>query len=95
MAIAEENTAQVQPSLVLEGSVDQEKDYHSETATELPVATVNRITRVSSVLTVIVVGLALFSDGYNAQITGYMQPLFSELYQTPDQTGIALLLTAL
>ncbi|KAK5699131.1 hypothetical protein LTR97_006780 [Elasticomyces elasticus] len=26
-------------------------------------------------------GLALFSDGYNAQIIGYMNPLFSELYK--------------
>ncbi|KAH8898629.1 MFS general substrate transporter [Thozetella sp. PMI_491] len=31
---------------------------------------------------VLVSGLALFSDGYNAQIIGYMNPLFSELY--PD-----------
>lgn len=30
----------------------------------------------------IVSGVALFSDGYNAQIIGYMEPLFSDLY--PD-----------
>ncbi|KAF2094974.1 MFS general substrate transporter [Rhizodiscina lignyota] len=33
-------------------------------------------------MTVVVSGLALFSDGYNAQIIGYMEPLFSDLY--PD-----------
>ena len=42
----------------------------------------NRITRISSILMVLVAGLALFSDGYNAQIIGYMNPLFKELY--PD-----------
>lgn len=40
------------------------------------------ITRTSSIIMVLVGGLALFSDGYNAQIIGYMNPLFSELY--PD-----------
>ena len=40
-----------------------------------------KITKVSSVLTVLVAGLALFSDGYNAQIIGYMEPLFSDLYR--------------
>lgn len=34
----------------------------------------------SGILNVIVAGLALFSDGYNAQIIGYMEPLFSVLY---------------
>ncbi|OQU97321.1 hypothetical protein CLAIMM_03267 isoform 1, partial [Cladophialophora immunda] len=33
---------------------------------------VARITKVSSIITVLVAGLALFSDGYNAQIIGYM-----------------------
>jgi MFS family permease len=40
------------------------------------------ITRASSIIMVLVGGLALFSDGYNAQIIGYMNPVFSELY--PD-----------
>lgn len=31
---------------------------------------VARITKVSSIITVLVAGLALFSDGYNAQIIG-------------------------
>jgi hypothetical protein len=43
---------------------------------------VTRITRVSSVLSVLVAGIALFSDGFNAQIIGYMEPLFSDLYCT-------------
>ncbi|KAL2865981.1 major facilitator superfamily domain-containing protein [Aspergillus lucknowensis] len=34
----------------------------------------------SGVLNVVVAGLALFSDGYNAQIIGYMEPLFAVLY---------------
>ncbi|KXG47971.1 Major facilitator superfamily domain, general substrate transporter [Penicillium griseofulvum] len=34
----------------------------------------------SGVLNVVISGLALFSDGYNAQIIGYMEPLFSVLY---------------
>ncbi|KAH8805298.1 major facilitator superfamily domain-containing protein [Xylogone sp. PMI_703] len=37
--------------------------------------------RKSGVLNVFVSGLALFSDGYNAQIIGYMEPLLSVLYK--------------
>ncbi|KAJ9640261.1 hypothetical protein H2204_003486 [Knufia peltigerae] len=48
---------------------------------EISRAGIARITRVSSVVTVLVAGLALFSDGYNAQIIGYMEPLFTELYK--------------
>ena len=40
-----------------------------------------KVTRISSITTVIVAGLALFSDGYNAQIIGYMKPLFAILYK--------------
>lgn len=40
-----------------------------------------KVTRISSILTVLVSGLALFSDGYNAQIIGYMEPLFTDLYK--------------
>ena len=61
-------------------SVEYDKDVYPEaTDLELPPATVSRITHVSSVLNVLVAGIALFSDGYNAQIIGYMEPLFSEL----------------
>ena len=42
---------------------------------------VARITKVSSIITVLVAGLALFSDGYNAQIIGYGTLLFGG---TPD-----------
>ncbi|KAL4967479.1 major facilitator superfamily domain-containing protein [Aspergillus stella-maris] len=34
----------------------------------------------SGVLNVVIASLALFSDGYNVQIIGYMEPLFSVLY---------------
>jgi MFS family permease len=44
--------------------------------------TIQRISRVSSIWTVVVGGLALFSDGYNAQVVGYMNPVFAQLY--PD-----------
>lgn len=37
---------------------------------------------VSTINMILVSGLALFSDGYNAQIIGYMNPLFEDLY--PD-----------
>lgn len=39
-----------------------------------------KISHVSQVMTILVSGIALFSDGYNAQIIGYMEPFFSELY---------------
>lgn len=42
--------------------------------------TIRRISRISAITTALVAGLALFSDGYNAQIIGYMKPVFSELY---------------
>ncbi|KAB8416349.1 hypothetical protein FH972_024869 [Carpinus fangiana] len=48
--------------------------------------TIARISRVSSIFTVLVAGLALFSDGYNAQIIGYMEPLFSDLYSDMSKT---------
>ena len=43
--------------------------------------TLKKITKVSSVVTVLVSGLALFSDGFTAQIIGYMEPLFTDLYK--------------
>ncbi|KAL7892111.1 major facilitator superfamily domain-containing protein [Trichoderma sp. SZMC 28014] len=42
--------------------------------------TISRISCVSSIFMVLVGGLALFSDGYNAQVIGYRNPLFAELY---------------
>lgn len=49
--------------------------------TSIQEATLKKVTRVSSIITVLVAGLALFSDGYNAQIVGYMEPLFDDLYK--------------
>ncbi|KAL0569407.1 hypothetical protein V5O48_012561 [Marasmius crinis-equi] len=36
--------------------------------------------RLSSVFSVLVAGIALFSDGYNIQIIGYMNPILAQLY---------------
>ncbi len=47
-----------------------------------------KVTKISSVITVLVSGLALFSDGYNAQIIGYMEPLFGKLYKKGFTTSI-------
>ena len=44
-------------------------------------ATLQRTSRISSTLTVVVAGLALLSDGYNAQIIGYMKPVLQDLYK--------------
>ncbi|KAF5122303.1 Glycerophosphoinositol permease 1 [Metarhizium anisopliae] len=41
------------------------------------------VSKASSVLMVLVGGLALFSDGYNAQIVGYMNTVLAKLY--PDE----------
>lgn len=52
----------------IDGKGGQEERYPNDT--ELPNEQVAKITKVSSILTVLVAGLALFSDGYNAQIIG-------------------------
>jgi MFS family permease len=52
------------------------------TMSDIDAQTTAKITRTSSIIMVLVSGLALFSDGYNAQIIGYMNPLFKQLY--PD-----------
>jgi hypothetical protein len=56
-----------------------EKVYPEATRLQLPVAALSKTTRISSISSVLVAGIALFSDGYNAQIIGYMEPLFSDL----------------
>lgn len=57
-----------------------EKDIYGDTnGSQLSQEVVLKITRVSSTMSVLVSGIALFSDGYNAQIIGYMQPLFKDL----------------
>src|ERR1700733_8074968 len=63
-------------------SVVSERDIYPEATGEgIPTSTVVKITRLSSILSTLVAGLALFSDGYNAQIIGYMEPFFSVLYK--------------
>ncbi|OAP61446.1 hypothetical protein AYL99_03649 [Fonsecaea erecta] len=62
------------------GSQPNEQDVEARDR-RLSQVDVARITKVSSVITVLVAGLALFSDGYNAQIIGYMEPLFTDLYK--------------
>ena len=63
-------------------SVVSERDVYPEATGEgLPTSTVVKITRLSGILSTLVAGLALFSDGYNAQIIGYMEPFFSVLYK--------------
>jgi hypothetical protein len=57
----------------------QNEKYSETTGIVLPQSKVAQITRTSSILGVLVSGIALFSDGYNAQIIGYMEPLFSDL----------------
>lgn len=58
----------------------EELETSTGTSTGISSQALAKITRVSSVLTVLVGGLALFSDGYNAQIIGYMNPLLAQLY---------------
>jgi hypothetical protein len=66
-----------------EPQVDDLRDYNGERRPSfVDDATVAKITKTSSIVMVLISGLALFSDGYNAQIIGYMNPLFTELY--PD-----------
>ena len=63
-------------------SVVEERGLYPEATGEgIPTSTVVKITRLSSILSTLVAGLALFSDGYNAQIIGYMEPFFSVLYK--------------
>ena len=57
--------------------MDDHKDHKDESWTLEEAQPKER----SGILNVIVAGLALFSDGYNAQIIGYMEPLFSVLYK--------------
>jgi hypothetical protein len=76
----------LEDSQSIEGSPDTQKKtngdaepYAEATGLQLPPAVVTRITRISGTLSVLVAGIALFSDGYNAQIIGYMEPLFPDL----------------
>lgn len=41
---------------------------------------IGRGSKLSSIIMVLIAGLALFSDGYNAQVVGHMNPVLSQLY---------------
>jgi MFS family permease len=75
---------------VKDGTASEELKNEGESVRD---GQIQRITRISSILTVIVSGLALFSDGYNAQIIGYMKPLFKELYKDAMSSTISSRLT--
>jgi hypothetical protein len=78
-ALEAENSPDASPEL--SRSFQDEKHISAEgSSLQLPGAAIGTAGKVSSVLTVFVAGVALFSDGYNAQIIGYMQPLFADLY---------------
>lgn len=64
------------------GDLDETTPTRADSEGNIPAGVVATITRVSSVIMVLVSGLALFSDGYNAQIIGYMNPVLAQLY--PD-----------
>lgn len=65
--------AKFAPSVVLDGSsksLDNAMERSSEDVVEgARRESVIKVTRISSILTVLVSGVALFSDGYNAQIS--------------------------
>jgi MFS family permease len=63
--------------------VTERGNYPQATGADLNIAeaTIVKLTKTSSIFSIIVSGIALFSDGYNAQIIGYMEPFFSVLYK--------------
>lgn len=61
-------------SSVIVDDVDKKDDIHN-------VPLVKPKSNLSSMLAVLVGGVALFSDGYNAQIVGYMNLVLKELYK--------------
>jgi hypothetical protein len=74
-------------SEIQKSTLDPDVKYASGTSSDevgynsIEEGTLKKVTRISSIITVVVSGLALFSDGYNAQIIGYMEPLFTDLYK--------------
>ena len=61
--------------------ISAREDYPEASGDGIAAGTVVKITKLSGILSTLVAGLALFSDGYNAQIIGYMEPFFSVLYK--------------
>ncbi|KAF4434115.1 metabolite transport GIT1 [Fusarium acutatum] len=72
----------VSPNTAAPKSHQDDEFFKNDTvvnATDVEIPTKSRTLAITTVLTS---GLALFSDGYNAQIIGYMNPVFAKLY--PD-----------
>jgi hypothetical protein len=77
-AVEKITSTETSPDTSKSGYADR-NTYPDAKGLSLPAAAVERITRTSNTLSVFVAGVALFSDGYNAQIIGYMEPLLSVL----------------
>jgi hypothetical protein len=71
-----------------EGVVDKTNPSWDSGIDSVQEGTLKKVTKISSILTVAVSGLALFSDGYNAQVIGYMEPLLADLYPNGWSDGI-------
>ena len=82
MAYQGEEVLDVDNAIQDKPAYDENNSFPKDPDAGLAPEIVARITRTSSILSVLVAGFALFSDGYNAQIIGYMEPLFSDLYFT-------------
>jgi MFS family permease len=67
-------------NIVDEATVSSSNAPKQTETTDVQTGAISRISRISSILTVLVGGLALFSDGYNAQVIGYMNPVFEVIY---------------
>jgi MFS family permease len=74
-------TEKFTPDRVVVASKAGSSETANDCTPEDAAAALQKTSRISSILTVLVAGLALFSDGYNAQIIGYMKPVFKELYK--------------
>ncbi|KAK2616232.1 hypothetical protein QQS21_000867 [Conoideocrella luteorostrata] len=46
------------------------------------------VSKATSIMMVLVGGVALFSDGYNAQVVGYMNPILAKLYPNDYNTAM-------
>ncbi|KAJ4166009.1 hypothetical protein NW765_007235 [Fusarium oxysporum] len=63
-------------------SQQDDESFKNDTVINTTDVAITTKSRMSAITTVLTSGLALFSDGYNAQIIGYMNPVFAKLY--PD-----------
>ncbi|KAL5601571.1 hypothetical protein FOBRF1_009104 [Fusarium oxysporum] len=63
-------------------SNQDDESFKNDTVVNSTDVEITTKSRTSTITTVLTSGLALFSDGYNAQIIGYMNPVFAKLY--PD-----------